>query len=120
MTLSLTTSARNAAADAIVALANGGTLELQTSGGVEVATLTLGSPAFGAAVAGVATANAITRDNAATGGTATQFVVKSSGGAALFSGSVGTTGTDMLLSSNVFAVNDAAEISSFTFTMPAS
>lgn len=46
-----------------------GKLIFQTAGDVEVATLLFAAPAFGAAVAGVAVANALTPDSDATGGT---------------------------------------------------
>lgn len=65
------TAVRNAIADLVVdgidAGAAAGTLEFQTAGSVEVATLTFSDPAFGAAAAGVATASAITSDSSATG-----------------------------------------------------
>ena len=47
MAVTLETVARNAACNAVVDLLDGGTIEFQTSGDVEVATLTFGTPAFG-------------------------------------------------------------------------
>jgi hypothetical protein len=66
------TGTRTAIADAVVDrldVGGTGTLVLRTSGDVEVATLTFSATAYGAAVAGVATAAAITADASATGGT---------------------------------------------------
>jgi hypothetical protein len=122
MALTLETVARNAAADGVVDLLDGGTLELQTSGDVEVATLSFGTPAFGDAAVGVATANAIADDTNATGGTAAKFVAKTSGGAAVFEGSVGATGSgeDIELSSTSIASGETVEITSLTYTQPAS
>jgi hypothetical protein len=70
MAASLSIAAKNAGLDALLALTNGGSLRLYTGGipatpddaasGTLLATLALGSPAFGAAVSGVATANAVT------------------------------------------------------------
>ena len=53
MALTLETTMRNAIADAVDTLVGtSATMEFQTSGDVEVATLTLGNPAFGAASSG--------------------------------------------------------------------
>ena len=119
MAITLESIAQNAAADAVCALLDGGVIEFQTSGGVEVATATFGTPAFGAAVAGVATANAIAPDTNATGGTTVKFVAKTSGGAAVFEGTVGTAGADINLTSIVVAASERLEVDSFTYTQPA-
>ena len=84
------TAVRNGLADYVVDLidagAGAGTLEFQTSGNVEVATLTFSDPAFGAATGGTATASAITSDTRATGGTVAKFAVKDSNGNPVFYG----------------------------------
>ncbi|MEL7454379.1 MAG: hypothetical protein AAGJ50_13515, partial [Pseudomonadota bacterium] len=94
------TAARNAACDAIVGLLDvggTGTFELQTAGSVEVATLTCSATAFGAASSGVATANTITNDSAATGNASpvTRFEAKNGGGTVVWDGTVGESGADM-------------------------
>jgi len=65
MAITLSTAARNAAADAVVDLIDGGTgagnLVFQTSGDVEVATLAFSATAFGGASSGTATAFRMTR-----------------------------------------------------------
>lgn len=121
MAITLETTARNAACDAVVDLLDGGTVEFQTSGDAEVATLTLGTPAFGAAAVGVATANAITSDTNATGGTITKAVFKTSGAAAVFTATVTVTsgGGDIELSSVVIGAGDTVALSSYTHTQPA-
>lgn len=113
--------ARNAACDAVVDLLDGGTIEFQTAGAVEVATLTFGTPAFGPAATGTATANAITSDTSATGGTITQAVFKTSGAASLFTVSVTATGGggDITLSSTTIGAGDTVALSSYTHTQPA-
>lgn len=116
----LETSARNAACDAVVDLLDGGTLEFQTSGDVEVATLTFGTPAFGAASNGVATANAITSDTNATGGTIAKAVLKTSGAVDVVTVTVGTSGADINLSSLTIGAGDTVSVSSLTHTQPAS
>lgn len=120
MAITLENNARNAAADAVCTLLDGGTIEFQTSASAEVATVTFGTPAFGAASAGTATANAITPDSNTTGGTITKFVAKTSGGVAVFEGTVGTSGSDINLTSVVLAAGERLEVDSFTYTQPAS
>lgn len=126
MAITLQDNARNAAADAIAALHNSGTIELKTSGGTstagngEVATLTFGATAFGSAASGVATANAITDDSSATGGTTTQFYSYTSVSAPILSGSVSTSGADINLTSTVIAATETVSLSSLTLTQPAS
>lgn len=120
----LETAARNAAADAIVDLidagAGAGTLEFETSGDVEVATLTFSDPAFGAAAAGVATASAITDDTNATGGTIAQASFYDSDSNKVLEATVGTSGADINLSSLTVGAGDTVSISSLTLTVPAS
>lgn len=100
---------------------NLGTLKFQTSASpaVEVATLTFANPAFGAASTGTATANAITSDTSATGGTIAQWTVYDSDGTALFSGAASTSGSDINLSSLSVGVGDTVSMSSLTYTAPA-
>lgn len=113
-----TTSVRNGMADHIVDQLDGGTVEFQTSGSVEVATLTFGTPAFGAAASGTAAANAITSDTSATGGTTTKAVLKSSGATAIVACAVGTSGSDINLSSVVIGAGDTVSLSSLTYSAP--
>jgi hypothetical protein len=113
------TATRNGIADYIVDQLNSGTIEIQTSGDVEVATLTFGVTAFGAAAAGVATANAITSDSSATGGTAAKAQLKTSGATAIVNCAVGTSGSDINLSSVTIGAGDTVSISSLTYTAPA-
>src|SRR3954465_3636281 len=97
-------------ADAVTVLLNTGYLRIydgtqaataDTAVGAQVllAELRFNATAFGAAVAGVATANAITSDTAADAtGTATWFrALKSDGTSTVFDGSAGTATTDLVL-----------------------
>jgi hypothetical protein len=119
------TAVRTVLADAVVdridAGAAAGTLEFQTAGSAEVATLTFSDPAFGAAANGVATANAITSDTNATGGTITKAVAKDSNGVEVFTCSVTATGGggDIELSSVVVSAGQTVSLSSLTYTAPA-
>jgi hypothetical protein len=125
----LSNAAANAAADATCALANSGLLKIYdgtqpatadtaVSTQTLLATLTFGNPAFGSAVAGVATANAITSDTAADAtGTASWFrVLKSDGTTALWDGSVGTSGANLNFATTSFVAAAQIDISSFTYT----
>lgn len=124
----LSNAAANAAADAVCVLANSGSLKIYdgtqpatadtaVSTQVLLATLTFGNPAFGAAVAGVATANAITSDTAADAtGTASWFrVLKSDGTSVLWDGSVGTSGANLNFATVSFVANAQIDVTSFTY-----
>lgn len=120
----LETAARNAACDAIVDLIDGGagagTLVFETSGDVEVATLTFSDPAFGNAAAGVATASSITSDTNATGGTIAQASFYDSNSAKILEATCGTSGAEINLSSLSIGAGDTVSVSSLTVTVPAS
>ena len=128
MAITLTTAARNAACDAIVDLIDGGTtdangdLVFMTSGDVEVATLAMSNPAFGAAAAGVATANTISDDTNATGGTVAKFKIQNRDNTEVFQGTVTVTsgGGDIEMSSLSVGATDTVSVTSMTATMPAS
>lgn len=119
------TAVRNAIADLVVdridAGAGAGTLEFQTSGDVEVATLTFSDPAFGSASSGTATASAITSDTSATGGTIAKARAKDSTGTEVFACSVTATGGggDIQLSSVSVSSGQTVAVSSLTYTAPA-
>jgi len=110
---------RNGIADYVVDQLNSGTLVFYQADGVtEVATCTFGVTAFGAAAAGVATANAITDDTSATGGTTTIANLVTSGASEIVECSVSTSGADINLSNNVVGAGDTVSISSLTYTAP--
>jgi hypothetical protein len=115
------TDTRNAIADAVLAAIDTGagnaTLELRTSGDVEVATLTCSDPA-GTVTGAVLTFSAITDDSSATGGTAAKFAIISPTPTECVYGSVGTSGEDINLSSVVIGAGDTVSISSLTYTAP--
>jgi hypothetical protein len=98
------------------------TLEFQTSGDVEVATLTLGNPAFGASSSGVITLSGTPlSDTNATGGTMAKFVIKSGGTTTQITGTVSTSGADINFAGGlVVGASDTVTLTSFTITCPAS
>ena len=120
----------SAAADAIAALLNNGWLKIYDGAQpatantgittqVLLAELRYGATAFGPAVNGVATANAITQDssNNATG-TASWFrALKGDGTSPVFDGSVGTSGCDLNLNAVALAAGAATAVTSHTITV---
>lgn len=121
------TAVRNIIADAVVDRVDLGTtnaqgqIEIQTSGAAEVSTLPASNPAFGAASSGVATANAITDDTNATGGTAAQYEFQDRDEGAVILGSVTATGGggDIELSTVTVPALATVQITSYTYTAPA-
>jgi hypothetical protein len=124
-------TAANAAADAVTALLNTGYLRLYTTPqptnantalGAQtlLAELRFGNPAFAGAIAGVATANAITQDSSADAtGTAVFFrALKSDGTTVVCDGSVGTSGADLNLNSTSIQAGAAVSVTSLTYTHP--
>ena len=114
LNLQISDAAANAAVNALVALANGGSIKIYTARSPPMPTTAITSQtllatfilatAFGNAVAGVATANAISSAAAVASGTATWFrVFKSDGTSVVFDGTVGTSGCDLNMNSNVIS-----------------
>ena len=125
MALTLTTGLRNALADGVDTAINTGsgtaTLVFETAGDVEVATISLQNPAFGAASVGVITlAGVPLEDASATGGTVAQFSIFDRDAAKVLEGTVATSGEDINLSSLAVGATDTVELTSLTITMPAS
>lgn len=122
------TAMRNSLADLVVdsldtgaASPSVGILEFQTSGDVEVATCQFSMPAFGAASGGTATANAITADPSATGGTIAKARGKNSSGTEIFACSVTATGGggDITMNSVVVSAGQQVSMTSLTYSAPA-
>lgn len=126
-------AAVNAAADAVCTLLNNGYLRIYTTAqpaGADTAVsdqtllaeLRFGATAFGGAVAGVATANAITKDSSAnaTGNAAWFRALKSDGTTAVFDGSVGTATSDLVLNSVAIQENAEVSVTAMTYTQPKS
>lgn len=119
------TLVRTGIADFVCAQLNEGTppgkIIFQTSGGVTVSTLTFANAAFGAAVAGVATAAAIVADTNAVGGTIAKAEWRNAAGTAKVLCSVTATGGggDITLNSVVISAGQQVSLSSLTYTAPA-
>lgn len=134
----ISTAVRNAMADALVDLLDGGTppatLPIRTgspptnvadaSTGTLLGTPAFGNPAFGAASSGTATANSITSDSSAdNSGTAGHFRVYAGGAgdtSALFQGTAGESADspDLVFDNKTIVAGGTIAISSFTVTQP--
>ena len=128
----LSNAAVSAAVDAVTAQVDGGTLVMYTGSapatvddaptGTVVASLTLSSPAFGAASNGVATANTITSATASNSGTVGYFRLRTSGGSARIQGTVTTAGGggDLILGTTAITAGETVSVTSLTYTLPKS
>ncbi|MCF6216839.1 MAG: hypothetical protein L3J58_11800 [Emcibacter sp.] len=128
MALTHATAVRNDIADAVVDLVDAGSTDLtgdlviMTSGDVEVATLALSDPAFGAAASGTATANAVADDASATGGTAALFKIQNRDNVEIFRGTVtgvGGGGDIELTGGVVIGAGTTVSMSSFSYSASA-
>lgn len=128
MAVTLETATRNAACNAIVDLIDAGTgngrLELQTAGDVEVATMDMGATAYGAASNGTASLTATISDSSATGNASpvTKFKIydEPAAGNLILTGSVGTSGADLNLTSTTISATEQVDITQLDVTVPAS
>ncbi len=121
----LETVLRNVLADAIDNEINTGagtaTLQFETSGDVEVATINLQNPAFGAAATGVITLQGVPlSDSSATGGTTAQASIYDRDSTKQLEMTVGTSGTEIIISSTTIGATDQVDLTSLTITVPAS
>lgn len=98
---------------------------LTADSGTLLATLPLSATAFPASTSATsnglatATANAITSDtNAAAGGTAGHFRMKTSGGTTILQGNVGTATADLIFNTTTIAAGDTVSCTSFKVTLP--
>jgi hypothetical protein len=125
MAITHSTAIRNTLADAVVDAIDAGStnaagkLQIATSTAFTtvLATLAFANPAFGAAASGTATANAITPDNnAAATGTAAAFRIVNRDDTEILRGTVGTSGSDINLSSTSITAGDTVTITSLTYS----
>ncbi len=123
-TVTHSTDARSAATDAVLSLigASGKLVFNPTGGsvaspGTAIATLPFSATAFAPAANGTATANAITSDTNAVGGTVAFATFQTSGGAAKVRCAVAASGSDINMSNGlVVAAGDAVSCSALTYT----
>lgn len=114
-----TASVRNGMADHVCAQLNNGTIEIQNSSAVALATMSLGATAYNAAASGTAAAaNVPLEDTNASAGTASQSQQKSSVSAVIVQCDVTATGGGgaIELSSVIFSLGDTVRLTSLTYT----
>jgi hypothetical protein len=125
MAVTHSTTARNAATDAVTALIGAsGNLVFRLSGtvsspGTAVATLPLSATAFASSSSGTATANAITSDTNATGNASpvATATLQTSGGTVVIHCEVAASGSDINMSNGLTVANgDTVSCSSLTYT----
>ena len=121
MAITHSTAARNASADAVIALLNvnpPGNLFFRTAGSAEVAVLPLSNPAAPSAVGGVATFSAITPDTTTVAGTVDNFQLRDGNNLVVIDGTVTLVGGggDIELTSLTYANNETISMSSLTYT----
>lgn len=128
MAVTLTTAARNAACDAITALINGasgdatGDMAFSTSAPATLCVCNMAATAFGAAASGVATAATIasgTVSGSSNPSTVALCLFRNKANTEIFRCAVGTSGSDINLSSVSVNDGDTITVSSLTFTVPA-
>lgn len=129
MAIKLSAACRNAMLDGITSTVGGSalwriydgtrpaTVATAVTSQTLLAELTCNATFAPAASGGVLTANAITADSSANAtGTAAWFRIVTSGGTAVIDGDVGTSGSDLNLSSVSIVATGSVAISSATFT----
>jgi hypothetical protein len=100
MALTIANECRKAALDGITGLLTGGDIRFDTSANAELAVLPLSWAAASTASPSTAVGTAAT-DTSVTAGTIAKFLLRTSGAATRINGSVGTTGTDLVVTDNV-------------------
>jgi hypothetical protein len=136
MATRIPTAARNAAANAVVLLADAGpaagTIQIRTGAqpatadlaatGTLLATLTMSDPSFAAAVAGVSTLDTtpVLTTTGVAAGTAGWFRMLDSNGLTVMDGAVATAGAELNLNTTTISIGVTVEITAGTVTMPAS
>jgi hypothetical protein len=104
MAWTIANEVNKAALDAITDLIDGGSIVLRNSVPEELATVGLHATSFDAATTAtpsVASINSPTADETVTAGTIVSAIFQTSGAAARLTGTVGTSGTDIILTDNV-------------------
>ncbi len=126
---SINSTARNAAANAVTALLNSGSLRIYSGAvpadanaalgaAVLLAELPLSATAFATASAGAATANAITAATAAATGTASFYRLYNSAGTAVVQGIIDPS--ELNLNPTTIQSGAQVSVSAFTYTQSAS
>ena len=101
MALTIANECRKAALDGITALLSGGSIRFDTSADAELATLPISSVGAATTASRSVAVLSLTADSSVTAGTIAKFLMRTSGAATRINGSVGTSGTDLVVTDNV-------------------
>jgi hypothetical protein len=117
-------TAQNAALNAVRTLIGaGGDIQFTTAGDTTfvavLATINLGNPAFAAASSGSMAITGTPSGTAGSAGTCTLFRIRDTSDVEVLRGSVGTSGTDIVFSNNVFGAGSTITVSTFSLSLPA-
>lgn len=123
MAITHPTSVRNSIADHVVDKVDSGTTDSQgdfviSDGGSTLVTINLQDPAFGSASSGTANLQGSPSATASSSGTADQFTVQDKDNSAVFNGTVGTSGSDLNMSTTSIQSGETIQITSFSYTAP--
>ncbi len=126
MSLVMETATRTALANAIDAAINvgtaetGGKLVIETAVDVEISLHRFSDPAFGAAAAGVISANSLPIDDtSAVAGTAAQYSIYNRDNVKILEGVAAVSGQDLDLSSLSIGAGDTVSLTDFAITQGA-
>ena len=124
MAITHAVAVRNTLATAINTAVNAGSsygkFKIYTAIDGLLATVILQDPAFGSSTAGVVTLQGTPLSATASGsGAATKFTVTDSDDTVIFSGSVGTSGTDAIIDNAVIASGQTVRITACTYAAAA-
>lgn len=114
---------QNVLADAITAEIDTGAgtsfLRFETSGDAEVAEIDFQNPSFGAAAAGVITLLGVTlSDLSAVGGVTVQASIFDRDATKQLEMTVGTSGTEIIITSTTIAATEQVDLTALTLTVP--
>lgn len=126
MALQLNNTLRTAIAQMVADAVDAGTanpagqLVFLTAGDAVVSTIVFNNPAFGAPSNGDVSliVSPVVQDSSAVGGTPTKFEIQDRDGNVVLEGTVGTSGTDIVLASATIGIGETVKIDSLTYSAP--
>lgn len=101
MALTIANECRKAALDGLTALLASGSVRFDTSADAELAVLPIASVGAATTASPSVAVLTMTTDTSVTAGTIAKFIMRTSGAATRINGTVGTTGTDLVVTDNV-------------------
>lgn len=126
MALELNNTLRTAIADMVADAVDDGSanpagqLVFLTAGDAVVSTVVFNNPAFDPASNGdvALIVSPVVQDSSAVGGTPTKFEIQDRDGNVVLEGTVGTSGTDIVLATAAIGIGETVKIDSLTYSAP--